>query len=155
MEVYLAQHGEATPKQFDPARPLTEQGTKAVEKVAVLAARLGLEVSQIRHSGKTRSRQTAEILGATLSPAEGVVGVPGLAPRDDVQPVAQALESEAQPVMLVGHLPFLARLAGLLLTGDANNHVLSFRTGGIVCLSHDQDRWQVAWILTPEMAGVG
>jgi phosphohistidine phosphatase len=55
-------------------------------------------------------------------------------------------------VMLVGHLPFLARLAGLLLSGDADNPIVRFRTGGIVCLTRDEDRWQVAWILTPDMA---
>jgi phosphohistidine phosphatase len=81
------------------------------------------------------------------------VAVPGLAPLDDVQPVADALGRESQPVMLVGHLPFMARLTGLLLTGSADNQVVRFRMGGIVCLSHE-DRWQVAWILTPEMAGI-
>jgi phosphohistidine phosphatase len=155
MELYLVQHGEATPKQVDPARPLTGQGTEDVGQVAALAARLGLAVTQIRHSGKTRAEQTAEILGKALSPTDGVVAVSGLAPRDDVQPVAEALAREAQPLMLVGHLPFLARLAGLLLTGDAGHHIVHFRTGGIVCLARDPKQWQVAWILTPEMARTG
>jgi phosphohistidine phosphatase SixA len=55
---------------------------------------------------------------------------------------------------LVSHLPFLARLTGLLLTGDADNGVVRLRTEGIVCLARDDDRWQVGWILTPEIAGV-
>ena len=154
MEVYLVQHGDAVPKSVDRARPLSERGRKEVEGVAAFAARLGLAVGQIRHSGKTRAQQTAGILGEALSPAGGVVAAPGLAPLDDVQPVADGLAGEPEPVMLVGHLPFLARLAGLLLTADAGNEVVRFRMGGIVCLSREEDRWQVAWILTPEMVKV-
>lgn len=154
MEVYLAQHGDAVPKSVDRTRPLSGQGRKEVEGVGAFAARLGLAVGQIRHSGKTRAQETAAILGEALSPAGGVVAVPGLAPLDDVQPVADALGDESEPVMLVGHLPFLARLAGLLLTADAGDQVVRFRMGGIVCLAREEDRWQVAWILTPEMASV-
>jgi phosphohistidine phosphatase len=154
MEVYLVQHGEAMPRSMDRTRPLSDQGRREVGQVAAFAARMSLAVGQIRHSGKTRAEETAAILGETLSPAGGVVAVSGLAPLDDVQPVADALGGESQPVMLVGHLPFLARLTGLLLTGGADNQVVRFRTGGIVCLARDDDRWQVAWILTPGMATV-
>lgn len=153
MKIYLVQHGEAEPESVDPARPLTAQGRQDVQQVAAFAARLGLEVEQIRHSGKTRAEQTAEILGEALSPADGVVTVSGLAPNDNVRPVAEALAREAQPVMLVGHLPFLARLAGLLVTGNLDRSVVQFRNAGIVCLARQEDRWLIAWIVTPEMAG--
>lgn len=153
MKIYLVQHGEAEPESVDPARPLTAQGHQDVQQVAAFAARLGLEVEQIRHSGKTRAEQTAEILGEALSPADGVVTVSGLAPNDNVRPVAEALAREAQPVMLVGHLPFLARLAGLLVTGNLDRSVVQFRNAGIVCLARQEDRWLIAWIVTPEMAG--
>ena len=153
MKLYLVQHGEAEPESVNPARPLTEQGRRTAEQVAAFAARMGLQVHQIRHSGKTRAEQTASILGEALSPLGGVVAVPGLAPNDDVHPVANALAAESQPVILVGHLPFLARLAGLLLTGDADRPVVQFHNAGIVCLVREKDVWHVAWILTPEMAG--
>jgi phosphohistidine phosphatase len=109
MKVYLVQHGEAKPKSVDPTRPLTERGRREAQHVAAFAERLGLEVRQIRHSGKTRAEQTAAILGEALSPPDGVAAASGLAPLDDVQSVADALAQEPQPVMLVGHLPFLAR----------------------------------------------
>jgi phosphohistidine phosphatase len=153
MKIYLVQHGESEPKTVDPARPLTAQGRQDVQQVAMFAARLGLEVEQIRHSGKTRAEQTAGILGEALSPAGGVVTISGLAPNDDVRPVAEALARESQPVMLVGHLPFLARLAGLLVTGNPDRSVVRFRNAGIVCLAREEDHWLVAWIITPEMAG--
>ena len=152
MNLYLIQHGEAEPKNIDPARPLTTRGRQEAEQVAAFAARLDLEVGQIRHSGKTRAEQTAAILDEALSPPGGVVAVSGLAPKDDVAPVAEVLARESQPVMLVGHLPFLARLAGLLVTGDPERRVVQFRNAGIVCLTQAEDRWLVAWILTPEMS---
>jgi len=151
MQVYLVQHGEAQPKDVDPNRPLTEGGRHETQRVAALAARLKLNVGQIRHSGKTRAQQTAAILGEALSPPGGVVAAPGLAPKDDVRPVAEALALEARAVMLVGHLPFMARLAGLLLTGDPERAVIKFRKSGILCLAREDDGWQVAWFLTPEL----
>lgn len=152
MRVYLVQHGAAQPKDVDPARPLTERGRQETGHVAALAARLDLGVHQIRHSGKTRAGQTAAILGEALSPAGGVVATSGLAPLDDVRPLAKTLARESEPFMLVGHLPFLARLAGLLLTGDPDRPVVAFRNSGIVCLAREDDRWLVAWTLTPELA---
>jgi phosphohistidine phosphatase len=154
MEVFLVQHGEAEAESIDPARPLTPQGREDVERAATVAARLGVEVHQIRHSYKTRAEQTAAILGKALSPPGGVVPAPGLAPRDEVHSVAEMLEREPKPLMLVGHMPFMARLAGLLITGDADRPVVQFRQGGIVCLVHQEGRWSVDWVLTPALAAV-
>ncbi len=154
MKIYLVQHGEAEPKSVDPARPLTARGRADAERVAAFAARLGVEVHQIRHSGKLRAEQTAESLGRALNPSGGVVAVPGLGPKDDVQPVAEALAREAQPVMLVGHLPFLERLAGRRLVGDEERAPVEFRYAGIVCLTNEEGRWQVAWVATPEMTNL-
>ncbi|PKO20605.1 MAG: phosphohistidine phosphatase SixA [Chloroflexi bacterium HGW-Chloroflexi-1] len=151
MKLYLVQHADALPESVDPARPLSEQGRADAGRMAALAARLGLEVAQIRHSGKTRAEQTAAIFGQALKPAGGVVAVAGLGPKDDVRPVAKALEREAQPVMLVSHLPFLERLAGLLLAGDPDRPAVQFCKAGIVCLVREADRWRVAWAITPEL----
>jgi phosphohistidine phosphatase len=151
MELYLVQHGEAKSKAEDPQRPLTERGREEIQRVAAFAAKAGLEVSQIRHSGKRRAEETASILAEHLSPAEGVLAIPGLAPMDDVRPVAQALGKETAPLMLVGHLPFMDRLAGMLVTGAPNNSVVRFRMGGIVCLEGAGDDWAVKWVVRPEL----
>lgn len=152
MDLYLVQHAQAVPKQQNPQRPLTEEGRHAADVVASACGRLGLTVQQIWHSGKTRAEQTATILAGTLSPPEGVVQVAGLGPRDDVQPVARRLERGTQPVLLVGHLPFLERLAAYLLTGDPECTVVQFTNASVVCLVREGTRWQVRWILTPEIA---
>ena len=156
MNVYLVRHGEAERELVDPNRGLTERGRWDARRVAALAAKLGLEVEQIRHSGKTRAEQTAAILGEALSPPGGVAAAPGLAPMDDVRPVADELTRASQPVMLVGHLPFMARLTGQLLAGDASLPVVQFRTAAMACLVREggwerEVRWQVAWVITPEM----
>jgi phosphohistidine phosphatase len=151
MRLYLVQHGEAKSKAEDPQRPLTQRGKEDVARVAAFAAGAGLQVGQIRHSGKRRAEETASILADYLSPTEGVIAVSGLAPRDDVRPVAEALQGETQPVMLVGHLPFLDRLASLLVTGDAERSIVRFRMGGIVCLVCEDDVWAVGWMVTPDL----
>ena len=151
MELYLVQHGEAKSKAEDPQRPLTERGREEVQRVAEFAAKAGLKINQIRHSGKRRAEETASILAKHLSPAEGVLAVPGLAPMDDVRPIAQALRKETAPLMLVGHLPFMDRLAGLLVTGEASRSAVRFRMGGIVCLEGAGDDWAVKWVVTPEL----
>jgi len=151
MELYLVQHGEAKSEAEDPQRPLTNRGREEVQRMAAFAARAGLKVNQVRHSGKRRAEETASILAEHLSPAGGVQAVSGLAPMDDVRPIAQALPKETAPLMLVGHLPFMDRLAGLLVTGDPNCSVVRFRRGGIVCLEGAGDDWAVKWVVTPEL----
>ena len=59
MRLYLVQHGEAKSKTEDPQRPLTERGREDVARVAAFAASAGLQVGQIRHSGKRRAEETA------------------------------------------------------------------------------------------------
>ena len=151
MKLYLVQHGEAKPKEEDPERPLTDRGTEEVTKVATFLARSGIKVNQIRHSGKRRAEETASILGQNLSPPAGVRAVQGLAPKDGVDPIAEVLQLETNPIMLVGHLPFLNRLASLLLTGDEEKTVVHFRMGGCVCLVKEEEQWSMAWAITPDI----
>ena len=154
MKIYLVQHGEAKPEEVDPDRPLSEVGRGHTEQVAAVAAKLGVEVDEIRHSGKTRAEQTAAILGAALSPEQGVRAASGLGPVDDVEPIAAELQAVSKPIMLVGHLPFMERLTGYLVTGDARQAVVDFTNAAIVCLAEEDGHWQVTWILTPDIAAV-
>lgn len=149
MELYLIQHGKAKSKDVDRERPLTAQGEAETELMAEMATKLDLNVAEIRHSGKTRAEQTAVIFGRALSLQGQVTAVSGLNPTDDVQPVATEMTTAEQPVMLVGHMPFMARLAGLLANSDPENSPVSFRNSGIVCLSRQADGWSVKWVLTP------
>ena len=149
--LYLVQHGEAVPKSRDPERPLTATGWATVERVAAWMVAAGLKVDQVRHSGKLRARQTATIFNRALGPREGLASYPGLGPNDDPQPVAEALAACPCSVMLVGHLPFLSRLASLLLVGDPERALVEFRNAGVVGLVRDEGRWTIACVVPAEV----
>jgi phosphohistidine phosphatase len=157
MTLYLVRHGEALDKGQDPSRPLTAQGRRDVESVAGLLKRAGIDVYQIRHSGKRRAEETAEILGQFLQPAGGIMAVSGLAPNDDVRAQAELLKLENRPLMLVGHLPFLERLLSLLVAGKPDHTVLRLDKGSIVCLELDalSHAWVVHWAIGPALASAG
>jgi phosphohistidine phosphatase len=53
--------------------------------------------------------------------------------------------------MLVGHLPHLSRLVGMLVTGNPDNVVVRFRNAGIVCLSQQEEKWAIDWIMQPDL----
>jgi phosphohistidine phosphatase len=149
--LFLIQHGEAKPKEEDPERPLTERGRDAVEQVASWAVLIGLDATQIRHSGKRRAEETATIFNQYLKVPEGVVSVSGLAPNDDIEPVAEALEKETRSVMLVGHLPFLSRLASRLLINDPDRVVIRFSMGGLAWLVRGEKEWTVKCLVPPDL----
>ncbi len=153
MRLYLVQHGDAMSKSEDPRRPLTVQGRANVTRVAEFARQAGVEIYQIRHSGKRRAEETTAILAKQLRPGGGVLTLPGLAPKDDVRPIAELLNRETRSLMFVGHRPFMERLVGLLVAGDRRRTVVRFRRGGIACLERDPKSWTwgVRWVVTPEL----
>jgi phosphohistidine phosphatase len=148
VRLYLVQHGEAKSEEEDPERPLTDRGASDVRRVVRQAAGAGsVTVERIVHSGKTRAQQTAAAWG-------GVLGAPveeadGLAPLDDPAIWASRVTAQAGDLMLVGHMPHLAKLAGLLLAGDPDRPVIAFRQGGLVSLEDGPARWSVWFILPP------
>ena len=148
MQLFLVQHGQAKSEEEDPERSLTEEGAEIVRRMAAWANRVGLRVDQIRHSGKKRAEQTAEIFAKRVGPVNGVVAVPGLQPNDDVHPMAEALHAEQGSAMLVGHLPFLSRIISLLVAGNPRSQVLQFQNAGIVSLSRQDGDWTVNWAVT-------
>ncbi len=152
MQMYLVQHGEAKAEAEDPKRPLTDRGRAEVQRVARQAALVRLRVAEISHSGKLRALQTAEIMAEHLRPSRGVREMRGMDPSDDPAPARDVLEAAGEPVMLVGHLPHLGRLASSLLLGDPGRDLLRFRNGAIVCLHRAEGVWRLHWVLTPELA---
>ena len=151
MEVYLVQHGEAKSEAEDPERPLTDKGRSEVELTAGQISAAGIKVAEILHSGKLRARQTAEILAGRLSPSPMIKEEKGLAPLADPQEAKNLIEQAEKPLMIVGHLPHLSKLASLLISGSAEKEMVKFRMGGIVCLEKSEGNWLVKWALTPEL----
>jgi len=152
MKLYLVQHGEATPEEVDPSRPLTAKGRSDVQKMASFLKSVGLAPTAIRHSGKARARQTAEIIATHLGPDARVQQGENLAPNDPVRGLVGEIAAMSQDLMIVGHLPFLAKLASTLLTGSEEKNIVAFRQAGAVGLQRNEERsWQIAWMVTPEL----
>ena len=53
--------------------------------------------------------------------------------------------------MLVGHLPFMSRLTGLLVAGDPELEVVRFQNAGVVCLREYESQWSVEWMVVPSL----
>jgi phosphohistidine phosphatase len=120
--------------------------------VANYVGKLNLAVSQIFHSGKTRSLRSAEFLAASLKPPKGVAVTDGLAPLDNPETWAGRLSQMAEDLLLVGHLPHLAMLTALLICGDKGRSVVHFQMGGMLCLKRlEAGCWAVEWMIIPKM----
>jgi phosphohistidine phosphatase len=151
MFVYLVQHADAKKEEVDPSRSLSEKGLQDIKKVAFYVSQLNIQVYKIFHSGKLRAKQTAEVLSENLKPTKGITEVGGLAPLDDAEIWEERLKGMTDDIILVGHLPHLDRLASLLLCGNADKNVVSFKMAGIVCLKRNHiGEWSLQWTLTPE-----
>jgi phosphohistidine phosphatase len=152
MKLYLIQHGEATSEQENPSRPLTGKGAEDVKKTASFLAKIGPGPISIRHSGKLRARQTAQILADSLGPDCELREAENLSPNDPVKDLADELKQITMDLMIVGHLPFLGKLASALLSGSESKNPVAFRQGGVVCLLRTEEQtWQVAWMIVPEI----
>jgi len=152
MLVYLVQHAEAKSKEEDPARDLSEKGRQDIQRVANTVGKFNLAVNHIFHSGKARASTTAQTLASSLKPPTGVSDTTGLAPLDDPESWVERVATMDEDIMLVGHLPHLARLAALLLTGDKEKNVVNFKMGGMVCLRRlEGGQWAVEWMIIPEI----
>lgn len=151
MLLYLVRHGKAESGADDTARRLSNEGREAVQRVARRLAKAGVRVQRIQHSGLVRAEETAEILAEALGGS--VAAAPGLGPSDEVAPVAGQLgEGTDESLMLVGHLPYMERLAAYLLSDDADAEILHFRTGAVACFSDDAGHWTLEWFLMPDLA---
>jgi len=152
MKVYLVRHGEAVSPEVDPQKPLSEQGIADIRKVASFIEPLKISVEEIRHSGKLRAAQTAEILGESVSVTKDCSAHSSLGPNDDVTIIADELEAYNVDIMLVGHLPFLVYLISLLVADNETYNVAAFDAGSIACLNcTDPGRWQIEWMVTPSL----
>jgi len=152
MRLYLVQHGEAVDKNRDPDRPLTSKGFEEVASVGSFLGKHGLSVHEIWHSGRNRACQTAEVLLDHLCAECGLKKMEGLGPNDPTNQVWDALSNREGDLVLVGHLPYLDKLASRLLTGDEEAGVIAFQKGGVVCLECDETgKWRVHWMIGPNL----
>ena len=151
MRCYLVRHGDALSAHVDPQRPLSARGRAEVAELARLALCRKVEVVELRHSGILRAQETAEILAGYLKPPGGVHPSAGLLPEDDPAIAKAELEAVDQPILLVGHLPYMSRLAGLLVQGDAAQSIGEFSPATMLCFTKIGARWRIKWQIAPSL----
>lgn len=152
MKLYLLQHGDSLPEEVDSERPLSPQGREDVRRLSNFVGNAGIRVGRVLHSGKTRARQSAEIIAQKMAPGLATESAAGLNPNDPVEPVAEQIRNWSQDMLLVGHMPFMGRLGGMLVCGNRDLSLVAFKPGTLACLERDdQGRWSLAWVLRPEL----
>jgi phosphohistidine phosphatase len=152
MALLLVRHGRSLSKDIDPDQGLSEAGILEVEQIANAVKHHGIRVSRIDHSGKKRAQQTADIFASALNPKNGVQKRSGLKPLDDVTSLANQINSKDN-LMLVGHLPFMAKLTSYLITGSTDTPIFNFQNSAILCMDQDADArsWFIKWALIPHI----
>jgi phosphohistidine phosphatase len=153
MAFYMVQHGLSLPKDQDPEKGLAPEGIADVRRIAEVGRNYGVKVERIVHSGKKRALQTAEILADVLEPGAGIEEIGGIKPLDDVAAFAPQVDFQAN-TMVVGHLPFLERLASFLISGQPEPIVFKLQNGGILCLDRieNQKAPVIKWALMPSVS---
>jgi phosphohistidine phosphatase len=145
---YLVRHGDALSAHVDPERPLSHRGRQEVAALGRMALGRNVQIAEICHSGICRARETAEILASSLKPSRGVRQIAGLLPDDDPELGKAELELVDEPVMWVGHLPYMNRLAASLVAGAPS---VEFIPAMMICCSKSGVRWQLEWRLAPAL----
>jgi len=160
MLLYLARHGDAMSGRENKNRPLSEQGRISVDRVASFLARSQLGILGVIHSKKLRSQETALILSKGLGVGNIVQeSIFPLEPNDSIFPLYEAIqnanENFGRNQIIVGHLPYLEKLTGLLICRDQNQPVVKFDPGTVIALSRTsiEDTWSLDWIVKPRLFG--
>jgi phosphohistidine phosphatase len=152
MTLYLVQHGKNLSENLDIHKGLSEEGIAEVKRIAEVARQYGIKVLNILHSGKTRTRQTAQIFASSLDVKNEIEQAEGMKPLDDVVKFAEKIKG-SENIMVVGHLPFLEKLTSFLVVGSDEKPIFKFQNGGIICLDKEPDsqNWIIKWTLMPNI----
>lgn len=132
MRAYLVHHADAVGPEVDSQRPLSFLGRIQADRLAERARDKGVKPDVIWHSGKLRSRQTAEPFLRACNPFADFRMVRGLRSEDPVEWMRDELAAESRNVLLVGHMPHIAALAHTLSPSSA-----AFPLHGFVAFERD------------------
>jgi phosphohistidine phosphatase len=147
MKLYLIQHGISLSEEKDPEKSLSPEGKEETQRTAEFLKTKNIEVDAVWHSPKLRAAQTAQIIVSSIICLE-IQQRDDLNPLDPVKNLPQEIKSLNKNLMIIGHLPFLQKLASLLLSGSETNQFISFKNSGVICLEYI-DNWKIAWMIIP------
>jgi phosphohistidine phosphatase len=150
MNLYIVRHAEAAAKEIHPERKLTEAGVRDAESLGKLMASLQLGASEIWHSPKPRAAQTAHAIADAVGLGSACLVREGLLPGDPVKPLAKILNLIEQDLIIVGHDPFLTRLASRLVCGRASAAVVDLDKPSLLHLTNvPEGEWRIVQLLSP------
>ena len=133
MRLYLMQHALAYSSEEDSERPLNPDGIKQAKQSAKGIKRLGLVFDLIMASPKRRAKQTAALVAEEVRyPYSDIMTTEALLPDRTPDELLELLQKESTDsrILIVGHLPHLARLTEALTRGGD----LIFENAGLTCL---------------------
>jgi phosphohistidine phosphatase len=143
MNLYMLRHGIAVDKPkwkgSDSDRPLTKEGIRKMKKGAKGIRRLGVHFDWILTSPFRRAYDTAKIVAKELKLKKRLKITQMLATDGDPKALVRHLGRHFrswESVLIVGHEPYLGRLAGVLVTGREGSG-LEHDKGGISKLTTD------------------
>lgn len=158
LELYLIRHGIAADRgedyPDDSKRPLTSAGMSKLRQEAKALNGLAVTFDLIISSPLVRTRQTAEIIAATLKEKPQIVASDSLAPAGTPAGVVQELARHAKQarIALVGHEPNLGELAARLIGAKAP---IEFKKGAMCRIDFDvlppKGLGQLRWFLPPRV----
>ncbi len=144
--IYLVHHADAVPPSVDAQRPLSGLGRAHADLLASRAADRGVKPDVIWHSGKLRARQTAEAFWRACNPLAELSAIRGMQPADPPSWIRDQVVRETRAVMLVGHMPHLARLFTLLVTGG-EDPLIEFPAHGLIAVEINDGLGKEVWRL--------
>jgi phosphohistidine phosphatase len=161
MNIFFLRHGIAVERgtkgfEKDSERPLTAKGKRQLRKSAAGMKKIKLRFDLILSSPYERARRTAEIVAEELKLKKRLKVTDALKYENDpAQVIGELATLKRAPhnVLLVGHEPYLSRLASMLVSGNGDL-AMDLKKGGLGKLEmeslHVGRCAQLAWLLTPK-----
>ncbi|MCK9554884.1 histidine phosphatase family protein [bacterium] len=150
-KLYLVRHGAAVPETENPEKPLSDVGRYETIKVAESLRGFMVLPDEIWHSARLRTRQTAGLLKDLLR-VRKCFEKKNLLPGDDPGKLITELAKTSKHIMVVSHIPFVEKAAGLLLGGKEESTPVSFDTSSVACFKRCGGKeWSLEWLITPDV----
>ncbi|MBL4693608.1 MAG: hypothetical protein JKY92_09805 [Magnetovibrio sp.] len=73
----------------------------------------------------------------------------GLSPNDNTDHLILAAQAAKKDLMVVSHMPFVAKMAARCLTATEDGVTIAFKPGSVVCLEYIEGRWSLNWMMRP------
>ena len=153
INLYLVRHGKPVADYESGDPPLSPEGESEVALVASKISEMDVNIEEIFHSGKLREQQTAGIIQESVAPDVEISFKEGLKPNDPIVGIVDDMNAAQKNTMLVGHLPFMDKMAAFLLDRSHDSSGLVFRTATVVCFERiEKDKWTLLWTVSPDDA---